>query len=74
VKPLRAPPHQVLVSVRSSGRPTRSRPSVPVVSPLAPPSPKGAAVSIQHGAKGDGKLVIRYGSLDELDGILAHIR
>lgn len=34
----------------------------------------GAAVSIQHGAKGDGKLVIRYGSLDELDGILAHIR
>ena len=34
----------------------------------------GASVSIQHGAKGDGKLVIRYGSLDELDGILAHIR
>jgi len=34
----------------------------------------GAAVSIQHGARGDGKLVIRYGSLDELDGILAHIR
>lgn len=34
----------------------------------------GASVSIQHGARGDGKLVIRYGSLDELDGILAHIR
>jgi len=34
----------------------------------------GAAVSIKHGSKGDGTLVIRYGSLDELDGILAHIR
>jgi ParB family chromosome partitioning protein len=34
----------------------------------------GAPVVIQHGAKGKGKLVIRYGSLDELDGILAHIR
>jgi ParB family chromosome partitioning protein len=34
----------------------------------------GAAVSIQHRAKGDGKLVICYGSLEELDGILAHIR
>ncbi|HAZ60495.1 MAG TPA: chromosome partitioning protein ParB [Gammaproteobacteria bacterium] len=33
----------------------------------------GAPVSIRHGAKG-GQLVIRYGSLDELDGILAHIR
>jgi ParB family chromosome partitioning protein len=34
----------------------------------------GAAVSIKHGNRGDGQLVIRYGSLDELDGILAHIR
>ena len=34
----------------------------------------GAPVTIQHGAKGKGKLVIRYGSLDELDGILEHIR
>ncbi len=34
----------------------------------------GAAVSIKHGSRGDGQLVIRYGSLDELDGILAHIR
>ena len=29
---------------------------------------------IQHSAKGKGKLVIRYGSLDELDGILDHIK
>jgi ParB family chromosome partitioning protein len=33
----------------------------------------GAAVSIEHGAKG-GRVVIRYHSLDELEGILAHIR
>jgi len=34
----------------------------------------GAAVEIQHGAKGKGKLVISYNSLDELDGILVHIQ
>jgi len=34
----------------------------------------GAKVSLKHGRKGEGKLVISYGSLDELDGILAHIR
>ncbi|MGE0582599.1 MAG: ParB/RepB/Spo0J family partition protein [Steroidobacteraceae bacterium] len=33
----------------------------------------GAKVAIQHGAGGKGKLVINYHSLDELDGILAHI-
>ncbi|MEO1244888.1 MAG: ParB/RepB/Spo0J family partition protein [Pseudomonadota bacterium] len=34
----------------------------------------GAKVRIDHGRKGDGKLVISYNSLDELDGILEHIR
>jgi ParB family chromosome partitioning protein len=34
----------------------------------------GAAVSIQHGPKGKGKLVLSYNSLDELEGILSHIR
>lgn len=34
----------------------------------------GARVAIQHGSKGTGRLVIKYNSLDELDGILAHIR
>ncbi|RUO80976.1 chromosome partitioning protein ParB [Idiomarina tyrosinivorans] len=34
----------------------------------------GAKVSINHGRKGKGKLVIDYTSLDELDGILAHIK
>ncbi|MGY0218611.1 ParB/RepB/Spo0J family partition protein [Endozoicomonadaceae bacterium StTr2] len=33
----------------------------------------GAQVSIQHTAKGKGKLVISYNSLDELDGVLEHI-
>jgi ParB family chromosome partitioning protein len=34
----------------------------------------GAGVEIQHGTKGKGKLVISYNSLDELDGILGHIK
>jgi ParB family chromosome partitioning protein len=32
----------------------------------------GAKVSVDHTAKGAGKLVISYNSLDELDGILKH--
>ncbi len=32
----------------------------------------GQPVAIQHTAKGKGKLVINYGSLDELEGILNH--
>jgi len=31
-------------------------------------------VAINHGQRGKGKLVIEYSSLDELDGILGHIR
>jgi ParB family chromosome partitioning protein len=34
----------------------------------------GARVQLQQGAKGRGRLVIAYNSLDELDGILEHIR
>ena len=34
----------------------------------------GAAVSIQHNAKGKGRLVLKYNSLDELEGILNHIK
>ena len=34
----------------------------------------GARVAIQQGSRGRGKLVVSYNSLDELDGILAHIR
>lgn len=33
----------------------------------------GVPVSISHSAKGKGKMVLSYNSLDELDGILAHL-
>ena len=33
----------------------------------------GAKVHVQHSSSGKGKLVISYHTLDELDGILAHI-
>jgi len=33
----------------------------------------GAKVMIQHTAKGKGRLILKYNSLDELDGILSHI-
>ena len=34
----------------------------------------GVPVIIEHNAKGKGKLVLKYASLDELDGILAHLQ
>ncbi len=34
----------------------------------------GAKVTIQHATSGKGKVVVTYNSLDELDGILAHIQ
>ena len=34
----------------------------------------GSPVMVQHGAKGKGKLIIKYSSLDELDGVLNHLR
>jgi ParB family chromosome partitioning protein len=34
----------------------------------------GAKVRVEHNAKGAGKLIIDYNSLDELDGILKHIK
>jgi ParB family chromosome partitioning protein len=34
----------------------------------------GASVSIQHNAKGKGRLILKYNSLDELEGILDHIK
>jgi ParB family chromosome partitioning protein len=56
--------------------------SAPVDSPIDPNVQRleqdlaeklGAKVAIQHTSAGKGKLVINYHSLDELDGILAHI-
>lgn len=34
----------------------------------------GAKVAVQHANSGKGKLVVHYNTLDELDGILAHIK
>jgi ParB family chromosome partitioning protein len=34
----------------------------------------GAKVTLQHNARGSGKLIVSYHSLDELDGILERIR
>ncbi len=34
----------------------------------------GVPVQLKHGANGKGSLVLKYNSLDELDGILAHIK
>lgn len=34
----------------------------------------GASVSIKHGAGGKGSLMIKYTSLEELDGILEHVK
>jgi len=34
----------------------------------------GVPVIVQHGANGKGKLVLKYNNLDELDGILSHIK
>ena len=34
----------------------------------------GAKVRVDHKSKGNGQIVISYNSLDELDGILEHIR
>ncbi len=34
----------------------------------------GSSVAIQHGAKGKGKMVIKYNSTEELEGILSHIK
>ena len=34
----------------------------------------GAKVAFQHAVSGKGKLIVSYNSLDELEGILAHIQ
>jgi ParB family chromosome partitioning protein len=34
----------------------------------------GATVNIKHASSGQGKLVIKYASLEELDGVLAHFQ
>ncbi len=62
-----------------------SQPRPPPDAPAAPVDPNirrlqddlseklGAAVAIEHAQSGRGRLVVKYNSLDELDGILTHI-
>lgn len=69
---------EALVRRLAEGAPGKAEPT--------PPSPDvvrletrlgevlGAPVKIQHGRGGKGRVTIRYSSLDELDGILEHIR
>ncbi len=67
---------QLLVdSRRPGGRAPAARRDPDLVSLEQDLSDKvGAPVHLQHGARGKGKLVISYNSLDELDGILEHIQ
>ena len=60
---------------RSRARRRRAAPRIPNVRRLEADLAEtlGAAVSIEHGPKG-GRVVIRYNGLDELEGILAHIK
>ena len=58
---------------RASAAPTRRGPEHPAARER-PRRKLGATVDDEHGAKGKGKLVISYHRLDELDGILAHIK
>lgn len=76
------------LSVRETERLVRQLQQAEKSKPAAPKAPDpdierlqqdlgeriGAKVDVQHGAKGQGRLVIHYNSLDELDGILAHIK
>ncbi len=57
-------------------KPARARSKDPDISRLENDLAEklGAMVELQHTPTGKGKLVISYHSLDELDGILAHIR
>ncbi len=60
-----------------AGRKTKSRPAVDADVrrlEIEVSEKLGAKVRVEHTKKGAGKLVIRYNSLDELDGILRHIR
>jgi ParB family chromosome partitioning protein len=74
------------LSVRQTEALVRRLLSGPSKKPATPTSPDirlleqtlaekiGAKVIVQHTAKGSGKLVLKYNSLDELDGIIAHIK
>jgi len=58
-----------------TGKPSQTEPSNDIINLEEELSAKiGSPVTIAHGAKGKGKLTIKYSSLDELDGLLVHLR
>ena len=61
-----------LVDVSESGRNTRADPNIKKLEESLGEK-LGAKVLVQHNANGKGRLTITYNSLDELDGILAHL-
>lgn len=71
---------EALVRRRLGGRAGKARPAAKALDPnirtlqddLA--DKLGARVRVEHAAKGHGRVVIEYNSLDELDGILSHIK
>ncbi len=67
---------RVLEEAADTEAPAPERPADPDVTRLEGDLSErlGARVRLRHDGKGRGSLVIHYGSLDELDGILAHIR
>jgi ParB family transcriptional regulator, chromosome partitioning protein len=67
--------HAAAPSGAKAGKPAARGPSDPNVRRLEADLAEtlGAAVTIEHGPKG-GRVVIRYNGLDELEGILAHIK
>jgi ParB family chromosome partitioning protein len=74
VRELTSPP--VTPAVRQDAAPQHKPPTDPDVRALEQDLTErlGAKVLIQQGSGGKGRLVIAYNSLDELDGVLAHIR
>ena len=66
----------MLARASGGGESKESRPVDPNVQRLQDELSEklGAVVQIQHSGSGKGKVVVSYHSLDELDGILAHIR
>lgn len=64
-----------LLEDKPSKKVAKSKPDADIVRLQDDLSEKvGAEVSVQHSNNGKGKLVIKYNSLDELDGILTHIK
>ncbi len=62
--------------MKSPANPAGAKPRDPNVAALERELTErlGARVSVQGNARGRGKLIIHYGSLDQLDGVLEHLR